>query len=87
MEQVKLEPFFSFMHDFAFTYMKYLSFTQLLNLVRSFFEHEEALVLTTLNNLLSSVYLLTSLFTPFSISLMNMLNSTDQNTDPAGFHS
>lgn len=55
----------SFMHYFTFTYIKYLLFTQLLYLVRSFFDHEEALVLTTLNNLLSSVYLVTSLFTPF----------------------
>lgn len=78
---------FSLMHYFTFTYIKYLLFTRLLYLVRSFFNHEEALVLTTLNNLLSSVYLVTSLFTRFSISLMNMLNSTGQYTDPAGFHS
>lgn len=78
---------FSLMHSFTFAYIKISSFTQLLYLVRSFFSHEEALVLTTLNNLLSSEYLVTSLFTHFSISLMNMLNSTGQNTNPAGFHS
>uniref|UniRef100_A0A8C3FQ82 Uncharacterized protein n=1 Tax=Chrysemys picta bellii TaxID=8478 RepID=A0A8C3FQ82_CHRPI len=40
--------------------------------------------LTILNNFISFAYFVTSLFTPFSRSCMNILNRTRPSTDPGG---